>query len=93
MTGSKRLRAITPANVLFQRAPGRTIPQKGQAGSSLLISLRQFGQSIDFFSIMAESRPTASLFLKAVQKLVPYRIRDVQMQGPRWFDRLTMTGK
>jgi hypothetical protein len=28
--------------------------------------------------------------MQAVQKLVPYLIRDARMQGPRWFDKLTM---
>ncbi|MGZ3647678.1 MAG: hypothetical protein ACXU9G_01460 [Syntrophales bacterium] len=40
----------------FNSEPGFFKPQYGHAGSSELISFRQFGQSIDFFSVVGISR-------------------------------------
>jgi hypothetical protein len=40
----------------FNSEPGFVKPQYGHAGSSELISFRQFGQSIDFFSLEGISR-------------------------------------
>jgi len=37
---------------IFNRDPGFDNPQYGQVGSSELISFRQFGQSIEFFSFV-----------------------------------------
>jgi hypothetical protein len=37
---------------IFSREPGLDNPQYGQTGSSELISFRQFGHSIDFFSFV-----------------------------------------
>jgi len=42
--------------LVFHRDPGFDNPQYGQAGSSELISLRQFGQSIEFFSLVVMLR-------------------------------------
>ena len=41
---------------VFSGEPGFDRPQYGHAGSSELISFRQFGQSIDFFSLAGISR-------------------------------------
>jgi len=41
---------------VFNGEPGFDKPQYGHAGSSELISFRQFGHSIDFFSLVGISR-------------------------------------